>query len=104
MIDHACVENLGFKIKIVTLLAGVGHSKELRYLVLAIVKDRFKIRKSFGLYSADQPGVRGLDFDARPPDIDGTIPAELFDHVGEEVAGMAGVRCSPDACSDEHHS
>ena len=43
LVDHARVEDLGFKVKAAAFLTGMGDGKELGYLVLAVIKDRLKV-------------------------------------------------------------
>jgi hypothetical protein len=100
VIDHAGMEDFGLKVQVIAFLAGMGDSKELGYLVLAIVEDLFKVAEGCGFDPAHQPGYRGFDLDSHIPETYRVIVAEFFKQVREQLPRMAGVRCSPDAGRD----
>ena len=96
------MEDLGLKIQVVSFLTGMGDREELGDLVLAIIECRFKVPDCLRFDTADKPDNRRFHLDTDIPYVNGGIPPEPADKVGQEFPGVRGMRCSTDTGSDKH--
>jgi hypothetical protein len=101
MVNHSCMEDLGFEIDVTTFLAGMGDREQLGDLVLTVIEDRLKIAERLGPDPADKPGDRCFHFDTDVPDIYGEIAAEPVNKTREKFTGMAGMGCGADTGSEQ---
>jgi hypothetical protein len=59
------MQHLGFEIKVITLLAGVGGREELSELVFEIIENGFKVAKLLRFDPADQTDHRRFNLNGK---------------------------------------
>ena len=101
LVDHACVQDLGLKIKAAAFLARMGYRKELGDLSLKIFEHGLEIAQLLRFYTADKPGDRRFDIDGVATGIEPEIRAAGLDGMRDQLPCMADMGCRADACREK---